>query len=1085
MRFPLYCLLLAGSILTAAETGEWEAARKAALERPRRVIYNNDGDDATWYPKNLPVTPENFLSRRLRTMEGSRVDGMFYVVQISFTTTTFDSKVGRMLQRNTQTPAAFAANPELVRQGTDPFRLAVDYCHANGKEIFASFRMNDIHDSWWAPGEKNRWVWLFPEFKREHPELLFGSQQKRPPFGAWSAVDYESPIVREKLLRLVEEVCDKYEEDGLEFDFFRWPHIFKSVGWGKEATQEQRDLFTGLFRDIRAAAEKAGRKRGKPILIALRVPDSVGYCRGIGLDLERWMELKLFDIMVAGGNMRLNPWESSVELCRKYGIQLLASLDMPRFDEPPGLLIRDIPEAWHARQAAALTAGVDGLYYFNVFTPERVKNLMLGSEADVKYLDKRYFLTDIVIDTPNKYLLNGERFNRLPRLSSLDPVRLQPGRPRRFPLTFGDDLEALRREGHSPEVSAVLYGDIPESTELTVTVNGRKLTQTARGRKCLLFSIPEGALRKGANEVAFSAKVKNAARPKQRLIADGSYLLKGARQAPWRRLWTAHNFAESEEIVENAYRLTDSGSGEGDIANLLYPVYGGNDTVTAKFEAKLLSATDDRSAVLRLADNRHVEIVSLMPGKVALLNGKVSAPFDTTGRFHRYELRMTADKVTLSADGRELLKAPARVRVNTPEGDLSGYSYYLDKMNDSSLLFGSLSGPGTGTALWRNISITEPSGAAELQEFVIDVRFPESAEKAPAVSGWDRENRAENAVLLPFKPAAGLAPRMIGRVKLDARNGDHLLAIGDGRRFGAIRITPDGVFSLTGPKRQTLAVAAAQQDEYLLELDEGAFRVYRNNRLVLDNIAPAAIGRTAELPLSAEAVKQLKQGGLAAKGPGAIDAALKVEFPDQTPVRQLAEKLSALPAAFGFRAAEGMPRAPWKSTYGSDFARLEERGGEKILLLDNDNPQNKFQIFRAPVPASAGDICGAKFRARVVRSEPGKSAFNFALIPPGIKGGPIPLVIKLFESSFTIDGWGEFPLSAGKAHDFALALDRTNGLAVVLVDGEIAAAGILSADPAGKAAAWFGDGASATTGAAELESLTVYLDQNGKEGSAK
>ena len=33
-----------------------------------------------------------------------------------------------------------------------------------------------------------------------------------------------------------------------------------------------------------------------------------------------------------------------------------------------------------------------------------------------------------------------------------------------------------------------------------------------------------------------------------------------------------------------------------------------------------------------------------------LLNGKVSAPFDTTGRFHRYELRMTADKVTLSAE---------------------------------------------------------------------------------------------------------------------------------------------------------------------------------------------------------------------------------------------------------------------------------------------------------------------------------------------------------------------------------------------------------------------------------------------------
>ena len=149
MKRLLLLLCLCG-LAGGAGAGDWEEARRAMLERPRRVIYNNDGDDATWWPRNLPVTPENFLARRLRTMEGSRVDSMFYVVQISFTTTTYDSKVGRMLCRNTQTPAAFAANPELLRQGTDPFRLAVDYCRKNGKEIFASFRMNDIHDSWWV-----------------------------------------------------------------------------------------------------------------------------------------------------------------------------------------------------------------------------------------------------------------------------------------------------------------------------------------------------------------------------------------------------------------------------------------------------------------------------------------------------------------------------------------------------------------------------------------------------------------------------------------------------------------------------------------------------------------------------------------------------------------------------------------------------------------------------------------------------------------------------------------------------------------------------------------------------------------------
>ena len=50
---------------------------------------------------------------------------------------------------------------------------------------------------------------------------------------------------------------------------------------------------------------------------------------------------------------------------------------------------------------------------------------------------------------------------------------------------------------------------------------------------------------------------------RKRLIASGSCLLKGARQAQWRRLWTAHDFPASEKIVDGAYLLIDSGSGEG------------------------------------------------------------------------------------------------------------------------------------------------------------------------------------------------------------------------------------------------------------------------------------------------------------------------------------------------------------------------------------------------------------------------------------------------------------------------------------------------------------------------------------------
>ncbi len=730
LHFLLLCCT-AGSV-TATEfsndTG-WEARRRQALDRPRHVIYNNDGDDATWYPNNLPVTPENFLARRLRTMENSQVESMFYVTQISFTTTTYDSKIGKIMSRNTQTDANDAANARLLAQGADPFRLAVDYCKTNGKEIFASFRMNDIHDSWWAPGETRRWVWLFPEFKRQHPELLFGTQGKRPPYGAWSAVDYEAPLVRETFIKLVREVCENYEMDGIEFDFFRWPHLFKSVAWGAEATDAQRDLLTDTFRQIREIAEAAGRRRGRPILLAVRVPDSVDYCRGIGIDLERWMSEKLIDIMVGGGNMQLAPWEESVELCHRYGLKFYPSLDMPQFDEPSSVLYRDAFKVWHARQAAALAAGVDGLYYFNVFTDQRVKQLMLGSPESIRYQDKRYFITNVLIDTPNKFLANGERYNRLPRLSYLEPLKLQPGERRRFELAFGDDLAALAAEGKAPAVTAILRGTVGAESRLTITINGKALTETGTGRDCRFYQVPADALKPGRNTVEFSADGGRAAVPDQ-LIVSGTELLKGQKQPPWRRLYTAHNFAESEAIVDGAYRLTDSGSGDGDIANLLYPIYGTAPVMTAKFEAKLLHADNERSAVVRFADGRHVELVSLQPEKVALLNGKAEAAFDTTGDFHRYELRMDGKESTLIVDGRELLRAPARVRVNTPEGDLTGFSYSIEKMNDSSFLFGSLSGPGTGSALWRNCRVSEPVGAATILDFAVDVTFPNQCGEA-------------------------------------------------------------------------------------------------------------------------------------------------------------------------------------------------------------------------------------------------------------------------------------------------------------------------------------------------------------------
>ena len=45
-----------------------------------------------------------------------------------------------------------------------------------------------------------------------------------------------------------------------------------------------------MMQRIREMSEREGMKRGKPIMVAIRVPDSVEYCKEIGIDLETWME---------------------------------------------------------------------------------------------------------------------------------------------------------------------------------------------------------------------------------------------------------------------------------------------------------------------------------------------------------------------------------------------------------------------------------------------------------------------------------------------------------------------------------------------------------------------------------------------------------------------------------------------------------------------------------------------------------------------------------------------------------------------------------------------------------------------------
>lgn len=353
---------------TGTETAEMKAAREAAAHRARRIILNNDGNDARGIREGEPKTPESFLARRTTALAGSQVDAIFYCTGVfNFYTHKSDETELRGHSDEHQVDWAW----ELTEQGTDSLTLITEFGHRHGMEVFWSIRMNDTHDS--ADGA------LLCQWKQEHPDYLMGKQGQKFPHGGgrWSAVDYGLPEVRDKVFRILRDVATRYDVDGLELDFYRHPIYFKPQMTGDPVTQEQCDLMTGLLRQLRAMTVEVAAARGRPVLIAVRVPDSLGYAKAIGIDIERWLKEDLVDIVTGGGYFHFEPWENLAALGKKYDVPVYACLSASRIR--PSKEGEDDTPLWHGEAARAWKAGVNGIYIFNRFNPQDPLFRVLGS----------------------------------------------------------------------------------------------------------------------------------------------------------------------------------------------------------------------------------------------------------------------------------------------------------------------------------------------------------------------------------------------------------------------------------------------------------------------------------------------------------------------------------------------------------------------------------------------------------------------------------------------------------------------------------------------------------------------------------
>ena len=704
----------------AGSDEEWAQLREAAKNRPRHAIYENDGDDCWAFPGSLEKSIDNYLSLRTSYLNTTKVTTISYTpTENGFGHVSLQMKnADQLLFRSPDGSPAVNLTPWLFEHGTDTLTEQIKYAHANNLEIFADIRTNDVHDDTDRPDKPSP---LFSTFKRSHPELLCGAWTKRPPYGSWSSFDYGQKEFQDFFLAHVCEIIEKYDIDGVNFDFNRRMVLFKRVAWGGTATDADRKIRTDLMRGVKNAAEKHGRRRNRPVLISVRVPDSVEYCRAVGIDLERWLAEGLIDMVIAGGDFRLNTWEYTAKLAKKYGAKCYASIDLPQFGRVLGRLDRYDFCTYHARSAAAFAAGMDGCFYFNLFNRGTSHALMLPKE-DLKLLDKRYHITDRHFTGPGDYLKGGDRFCNVEKLHPMDPPRvMKSGERSRFVIEIGDDFDALKREGVAYTVRAVVAGFAADPGKLLFDTGTGPWKYSGSFGRFHYFDAPDGALKCGLNDLTIEAGGSGDAGLAAQTILKGDELLVGGKQPPWRRLFDRSDAENSEKIIDGAYRIIDSGKG---CSNLIYPLPHTDYPLRFGFDLKVDAASDDRAVICRFADGKHVEIIAFTADEIKLLYAGTSVKFDTRDRFHRYDGVVEEGRLRLLADGKELLTAPLVMKVGDPRGELAGFSWEIPYMHSRSLLIGSLSDPGTSVSHWKNLQLFHPAGTLLLEDCAIEVTFP-------------------------------------------------------------------------------------------------------------------------------------------------------------------------------------------------------------------------------------------------------------------------------------------------------------------------------------------------------------------------
>ena len=409
-------------------------------QRHWRVLSNDDGWIIGTY--GPPLTPDDMHDKMIAPYAGSPVDVFLWSVgghEVYDYETEIGERFGDGYEDLDDGQQRKAENLRyMIQAHGGPVTVISQLCHDAGMAFFPSVRMNEHYDMEESAPNYGR-------LRRDHPELCIGHPEESIPYGSleWgirTGLNYAFPEVRTHMSRVIFELIERFDIDGIELDFMRHPAFFRVA----EAYQ-YRYLMTDFVYGVRRKLDEVSQAKGKQLNLAVRVPPTLADSKRIGLDAETWMKEGMVDMLIAGGGfipfeMPIRDWVETAEGtgCKIYGC----------FEGLRPLLNEKSLKALAIRY---WEAGVDGIYFFNYYSmSNNWKQNVLNQLADptaLRRVDKCYELDHSNRHQPTSQL--GYSFlNAIPAAQL--PVQFNQtfyDHGVRLQVDIADDLESATSDG--------------------------------------------------------------------------------------------------------------------------------------------------------------------------------------------------------------------------------------------------------------------------------------------------------------------------------------------------------------------------------------------------------------------------------------------------------------------------------------------------------------------------------------------------------------------------------------------------------------------------------------------------------------